>query len=137
MCLDADACCLQMGGAQGLAEALRTNLRTGLFEDELNSALGLADRRARYGENYIPRPPPASLWALCRRTLSDVVLQILVVAGIVSLILALSVSSALANAWIQGLAMYVAFLCLGRVWPSPCPWVGGWVWVGLGVVVGG
>ncbi len=39
----------EMGGVQGLAEAFRTSLTTGLHEDEINSEFGLTARRERYG----------------------------------------------------------------------------------------
>jgi hypothetical protein len=74
----------EMGGVWGIASALRSDIKQGLPADDQQT--GFARRKLLYGENVFPVKEPETFWELCYGAIEeDRMLQILIVAGIVSL----------------------------------------------------
>lgn len=78
----------EMGGIKKLAQAVHSNLETGLTSQQLQGN-EMAERTAAYGENRIPQRKPKSLLQLMWLALQDKVLIILSVAAVISLALGL------------------------------------------------
>ncbi|KAI9168440.1 plasma membrane calcium [Blastocladiella emersonii ATCC 22665] len=132
----------KLGGVEGLAKHLRTDLETGLAGDEAgvpgddrlesggNQELAavhdllpegheLASFKARrhaYGTNFLPPSPPPSLLALMWEALEDLMLRILLVAAIVSIGIGMYMkySGGDPYEWIEGVAILgtVAFVVM-------------------------
>ncbi|CAF1068097.1 unnamed protein product [Rotaria sp. Silwood1] len=68
------------GGLAGLGQKLKTNLITGLAEDETDLAL----RVAAFGRNEIPPKPPKTFFRLMFDALQDITLVILIICAIIS-----------------------------------------------------
>lgn len=103
----------EMGGVQGLAAALRTNLESGLYEDEVKDGK-FTHRREAYGKNVYPTPPAKSWFAHALDLVGDPMLIILFIAGSISLILGAIEEPS--HGWIDGLAIFVAIglvTCVG------------------------
>lgn len=94
----------ECGGVQGLAHALRSDIKTGLSEHETQSKFAL--RRSIFGENVVPRKPPNSFWELCLDALEDLMLRILIASGVFSLIL--NTINNPSSGWFEGLAILLA-----------------------------
>lgn len=75
-----------MGGVEGIAAALRTDLKDGLFADELDQDPNLSKRKTAFGENFIEKPPLRSFWSHCWEQLQDPMLIVLVIAGFISIV---------------------------------------------------
>lgn len=81
----------QMGGVEGIAYALRTDMSTGLGEDEVprdvvdeeNEAFSF--RRDKFGSNKVTEKPPTPFWKFCLDELGDDMLKVLIGAGIISI----------------------------------------------------
>lgn len=101
----------EMGGVQGIAAALRTDLKEGLMEDEVQQ--GYAVREEKFGRNEVPRKPPASFWELCAEPLEDLMLRILIFSGLFSLVLG-SIQHP-DSGWIEGLAILLAVVIVTLV----------------------
>ena len=91
-------------GVEGLMGHLEVNLKTGL-PTEPNE---LARRRAAFGTNVIPSPPPKSFIALCIDAIQDKTLIILMFAAVLSIILGVTVEHDKSTAWIDGAAILSA-----------------------------
>lgn len=94
----------QMGGIAGISGALRTNPKTGLFADEVNT--NFEKRCEVFGRNTIARRPLKSFWAHCADSLGDPMLIILIIAGCISIVLG-SVDHP-ETGWTEGLAILFA-----------------------------
>jgi len=100
----------EFGGPQGLARALHSDLDKGLCgEDKLQRS------RELYGENRVPPPRSASYLELVWGALHDPTLIVLVIAGLVSLILGVTVDEDKNVGWIEGAAIMVSVLIVVNV----------------------
>jgi P-type Ca2+ transporter type 2C len=99
----------QMGGIEGLADGLGTNLVSGLSAAE---ATDLTTRKKVYTENWFPENPRKSVFALWLDAMKDVTLIILLIAALVSLIIgiALPEEGEETTSWIEGAAILIAVL---------------------------
>ena len=68
------------GGLNGLGQRLKTNLISGLSEDDAD----LAARTAAFGRNEIPPKPPKSFFRLMFEALQDLTLVILIICAVIS-----------------------------------------------------
>lgn len=93
------------GGLQAIAKGLKTNLETGLNEEQLSEE-GRAGRVRVFGANKTDPPPPKTLFELMLEALEDATLKILIVAALVSL--ALGFYENPSSGWIEGTAILVA-----------------------------
>ena len=95
----------EMGGAQGLAAALRSDVKGGLHLDEAES--GDFQRRVElYGTNVFATPELPSFLELCKETVSDPMLIILIIAGVISI--GLGLADSLSHGWYEGAAIILA-----------------------------
>ena len=68
------------GGLTGVGQKLKTNLISGLSEDETD----LSTRVTAFGRNEIPPKPPKTFFRLMFEALQDVTLVILIICAIIS-----------------------------------------------------
>jgi len=94
----------EMGGVYGLATAFRSDVKNGLYEDEIKAGFDI--RIKKYGQNVYPKPPMATFLEHCWETLHDPMLIILIIAGVVSIVLG-SVEHG-ADGWFEGIAIIFA-----------------------------
>ena len=95
----------EMGGAQGLAAALRSDVKGGLYLDEVEVG-EYERRRALYGLNVFAAAELTSFLELCKDTVSDPMLIILLIAGVVSI--GLGLADSLTHGWYEGAAIIFA-----------------------------
>ncbi|EKE37414.1 plasma membrane calcium-transporting atpase, putative, partial [Entamoeba nuttalli P19] len=109
---------LQLGGANGIAKLLETDVDKGICDESYSK------RQEQFGKNRTPDPVLVPFWKIWFEALQDKTLIILIIAAIVSLILAFvvpnSTDKCLANGteeekefntdWIEGLAILAAVL---------------------------
>ena len=74
-----------LGGINGFANALNTNLETGISDDEKQA--DYVERKAKYGVNQLPDPEQETWCGLFIECFEDLMLRILLVAAVVSIIL--------------------------------------------------
>lgn len=123
----------EVGGVPGLAHALRSHVQTGLYADEVYSYKNEPDfdssapvldssalqpgqfkkRLSRFGENVYPANPKKSFLEFCLETLSDPLLILLLVAGIVSV--GLGLADDLETGWYEGLSILMAVVLVTLV----------------------
>jgi len=105
----------QMGGVEGIAYALRTDLAKGLGADELDEEDdgALKHRRGEYGSNFLSEKPPKSFWALCWDETEDPMLRVLIVAGIISIVT--GAISHPEDGWTEGVAILFAVVIVVSV----------------------
>eukprot|EP00923_Selenidium_pygospionis_P000681 GHVN01001070.1.p1 GENE.GHVN01001070.1~~GHVN01001070.1.p1 ORF type:complete len:1202 (-),score=114.93 GHVN01001070.1:1704-5309(-) len=96
----------EMGGTQGIINLLKTCSHRGLSEDSQE----LESRSRRMGNNILPARSPTPFWQLLWVASSDLVLRILMVAGMVSLTLGLTFGKRKDIEWIEGAAIFLAVL---------------------------
>ncbi|CAF2684167.1 unnamed protein product [Rotaria sp. Silwood2] len=105
------------GGLSGLGQKLKTNLITGLSDDENDISL----RVAAFGSNEIPPKPPKTFFRLMFDALQDVTLIILIICAVISFLLSFyhpggevfepDPKTKEANVeWIEGAAIIVAVI---------------------------
>eukprot|EP00123_Amoebidium_parasiticum_P009347 comp19411_c0_seq1/m.22487 comp19411_c0_seq1/g.22487 ORF comp19411_c0_seq1/g.22487 comp19411_c0_seq1/m.22487 type:complete len:1074 (-) comp19411_c0_seq1:497-3718(-) len=92
------------GGVEGMAKRLHTDRKGGLSGDPSDLAL----RQKVFGENRLPKPSSASFLRLVWEAMQDLTLMILVVAGIVSLVLGLTIEEDKSTGWIEGTSILCA-----------------------------
>lgn len=73
----------EIGGTQGLARALQTDIRNGIR----GTPEDLAQRRAVYGANVKRIPKIKTLFELIKEALSDFTLQLLIILGTINVII--------------------------------------------------
>ncbi|EDR27106.1 plasma membrane calcium-transporting ATPase, putative [Entamoeba dispar SAW760] len=109
---------LQLGGANGIAKLLETDVDKGICDESYNK------RQEQFGKNRTPDPVLIPFWKIWFEALQDKTLIILILAAVVSLILAFvvpnSTDKCLTNEteedkefntdWIEGLAILAAVL---------------------------
>ncbi len=64
VCMSTRDIVAEMGGTVGVARTLRSDLRNGLYPDEVEEGT-FQNRRSRYGMNVFPKPPLSSFFELC------------------------------------------------------------------------
>jgi magnesium-transporting ATPase (P-type) len=92
----------EMGGIRGLAYFLLSDCERGISLDESQ----MAKRRSTYGPNLLPKKELRPLWEHCLEQLEDFLLQVLLIAGLVSTILG-SIESP-SHGWYEGVAIWLA-----------------------------
>ena len=102
----------EMGGSQGLASALRSDVKTGLQPDEADAAV-FDRRRALYGSNVFAQAELPSFLQLCADILSDPMLIVLLIAGVVSI--ALGLVDSLSHGWYEGASIILAVVLVTLV----------------------
>ncbi|XP_046853514.1 plasma membrane calcium-transporting ATPase 1-like [Xenia sp. Carnegie-2017] len=78
-------------------------------ENEINR------RKAKFDSNYIPPMPPKTFLQFLFEAFKDTLLIILMVAGLVSLILGVTVEEEKSTAWIEGFAIFVSVIIVALV----------------------
>lgn len=72
----------------------------------------IAERKAKYGDNFLPLPDRMSFWTLCANVLEDLMLQILLVCAFVSIGVDMGFAAGdpekMKVAWIEGFAILIA-----------------------------
>lgn len=74
-----------LGGPSQIASLLKTSATSGINSDD---TADIAKRQEVYGRNYIEPKKPKGFWALCWEACQDVTLLILIIASIISIVLA-------------------------------------------------
>jgi len=101
---------LSIGGMGVLADKLATSLTSGLsLEDELTA------REAQFGSNRRKPAKRRTYFQIVMEALQDTTMRILVVAGVVSLILGLTLDKHKETGWIEGFAILVAVIIVTQV----------------------
>jgi len=103
----------QMGGKEGVAYALRTDLYTGLGKDEVTDEDALAIRRKEFGSNELTVKPPIPFWRLCLDEFADPMIRVLCVAGFASIIA--GAIERPEDGWVDGLAVLLAVVIVVSV----------------------
>lgn len=103
----------EMGGVQGVAAALRSDPKNGLFKDEMDADAQFGVRRGVFGTNIYEKPPLKTIWEHAWEALHDPMLIILCIAGLVSLVLGAIEHPN--SGWIEGLAIWVAVILVVAV----------------------
>ena len=101
---------IRLEGPAGLEALLQTNLQSGLSASE-----GFDDRIEWFGSNFHPAVRRRKYWELVWEALGDTTLRILLVAGLVSLAIGLSLDSDRSRGWIDGAAILIAVLLVTQV----------------------
>ncbi|KAJ6246275.1 calcium-transporting atpase [Anaeramoeba flamelloides] len=102
----------KMGGAEGLAEILQTDLQMGTRKTEKERKY--RDRKKHFGVNRFKEPEFKGFWPLFKDTFDDPTLKILIVSAIVSLVLGVTVEDP-KTGWIEGTAILMAVLIVSFV----------------------
>mmetsp|Transcript_25715 Transcript_25715/g.72045 ORF Transcript_25715/g.72045 Transcript_25715/m.72045 type:complete len:982 (-) Transcript_25715:61-3006(-) len=97
----------QLGGVEGLADKLKTDIRDGLLAEEESE--GYRSRIFQYGDNQYPEAPTKSWLELFWEACQDTTIIILCIAALVSLALGIFVPEEGAD-WIEGAAILIAVL---------------------------
>eukprot|EP00052_Salpingoeca_macrocollata_P027037 m.254621 g.254621 ORF g.254621 m.254621 type:complete len:1271 (-) comp22682_c3_seq6:83-3895(-) len=95
---------VQFGGYEGLADKLQTSQEAGIK----GTPEDLLERQRLYGANRIPTSKSKSIWQLMWDALQDTTLIILVIAGVLSLVLELTIGNDPDVGWIEGVAIIIA-----------------------------
>ncbi|EFC45475.1 P-type II calcium ATPase [Naegleria gruberi] len=102
----------ELGGSEGLANALNTDLRKGIhFAEE-------ADRQEQFGKNEYPKKPMVPLWKLFLEAIQDPLLIVLLVLAVVSIVLGVAFPEREEDrpfGWIEGFAIVLAVLIVSTV----------------------
>lgn len=102
----------EIGGARGIAFALRTHLENGLYQDEVDGQ-EFADRISQYGTNQLPEPEMSSFFEHCKEALEDELLIVLAVAGLISFVLGFIEDPS--HGWYEGVAIWAAVVIVTLV----------------------
>eukprot|EP01134_Creolimax_fragrantissima_P006167 CFRG6167T1 len=89
----------RFAGVEGLVKVLHSDIETGLSAE---NAEEIEARAGVFGHNRVPSPPQRTLLKLMWDALHDVTLVILLVAGVISLVVGLTVEEDKSIAWIEG-----------------------------------
>lgn len=96
-----------MGGPQGLAKALKTNLKTGIE----GSPQDIRERLEKYGTNTKRIPKIRSLWELVVEALGDTTLIMLMVLAAVNIAIGIY-KEGIEHGWVDGVAIYAAVVII-------------------------
>ena len=102
----------EFGNGEGLAKALKTDLRNGIHHGEE------ADRQSHFGKNEYPKKPLVPLWKLFLEALKEPLLIILMVLAVISIVLGVAFPEREEDrkfGWIEGAAIIVAVLIVSSV----------------------
>ncbi|KAG6587129.1 calcium-translocating P-type ATPase, PMCA-type [Phytophthora cinnamomi] len=94
-----------VGGLQGVAAALRVDLREGL---DAKNAADLRTREEVFGKNYIPPPRAKGFCELMWDAFQDITIIILTISGIFSIILSSTVGDHKKTGWVEGACIILA-----------------------------
>ena len=83
-----------LGGLAGVADALKTNLKTGLPTDSAAGSATVAARKVAFGENVLPTPDGATLLDLIWEQLKDETLRLLMFCATLSIAVGVAVEEA-------------------------------------------
>eukprot|EP00611_Tribonema_gayanum_P005272 TRINITY_DN1450_c0_g4_i1.p2 TRINITY_DN1450_c0_g4~~TRINITY_DN1450_c0_g4_i1.p2 ORF type:complete len:241 (+),score=79.77 TRINITY_DN1450_c0_g4_i1:236-958(+) len=97
----------QFGGTLQLAAGLGVDLITGLSPDQV------IRQRERFGNNCFPEPPMKGFFKLFMESFNDTILQVLIVAAVVSLIIGIITEPG--HGWIEGTAILIAVFIVAIV----------------------
>ena len=97
------------GGPEALCKLLQTDPKNGLKANDDD----FEDRRLAYGVNKYPEPPMKGFLVLFIETFDDTVLQILMVAAMVSLVIGYIEDPE--KGWIEGVAIWIAVLLVSTI----------------------
>ncbi|KAJ0392063.1 hypothetical protein P43SY_005455 [Pythium insidiosum] len=95
----------RLGGVAGVGEALGVDIRQGLNNDDKTD---LQKREDFFGKNYVAPPKPKSFFELMWDAAEDITIRVLAVAGVLSIILALTVGEHKDTGWIEGACIIFA-----------------------------
>ena len=101
----------EYGGVKEVVRKLQSSVVKGLNGGDNE----LAHRRKIFGSNYIPPQPPKSFLGFLIDAFKDTLLIILMIAGLLSLILGVTVEEDKSTAWIEGFAIFVAVIIVALV----------------------
>lgn len=99
-----------LGGPAGLESLLQTNLQAGLSDEE-----SFEERVDWFGSNRRPAVRRRKYCELVWDALGDTTLRILLIAGVVSLVIGLTLDDHRSRGWIDGFAILVAVLIVTQV----------------------
>ncbi|RLN95016.1 hypothetical protein BBJ28_00021312 [Nothophytophthora sp. Chile5] len=101
-----------VGGLEGVAAALKVDLRQGL---DANDAADLQNREDFFGKNYIAPPTAKSFLELMWDAFQDITIIILTISGIFSIILSSTVGDHKDTGWVEGACIILAVLVVTLV----------------------
>jgi len=99
----------ELGDLEGIAKALKTDLRKGL------SGTDNAERRSEFGNNM---QPPAKVRGFCKiviDVLEDLLLRVLIVCGVISIVINMIIEEDKSIAWIDGVGIMAAVVIVTLV----------------------
>eukprot|EP00041_Stephanoeca_diplocostata_P036660 m.1347271 g.1347271 ORF g.1347271 m.1347271 type:complete len:1261 (-) comp24911_c1_seq2:2923-6705(-) len=98
----------ELGGVEGLAKKLNTDLTTGVT----GTPEDIETREYFFGKNRVDHTKPKTFWQLCLEAASDATLIMLEIAATISLVLETSTADddKIDTAWIEGTAIYVTVI---------------------------
>lgn len=107
----------KMGGVEGLADKLETDMKEGLDKGEIDQEF--ADRKTQFGVNYIPPVKSKSFFYLWIMSLKDLTIIILLISAVISLILSLVPQlDPEPLGWLDGVAILIAVVVVATVTAS-------------------
>ncbi len=105
---------LLQGKFVGINEIVR-RLHSSVVRGIEGSDVEIARRKETFGSNYIPPQPAKTFLEFLVDAFKDTLLIILMIAGLVSLILGVTVEEDKSTAWIEGFAIFVAVIIVALV----------------------
>ena len=97
-----------MGGVEGVAAALGSDIKSGLKESSVGA------RAVRYGVNSLPPPELLTLWEFMKESMEDKTIRILIGAALISLLLGMTTPDPRtgevdrSTGWIEGVAIILS-----------------------------
>ncbi|EGZ10538.1 hypothetical protein PHYSODRAFT_520956 [Phytophthora sojae] len=101
-----------VGGLDGVAAALRVDLRQGL---DAKDAADLRNREDFFGKNYIPPPKAKGFLELMWDAFQDITIIILTISGIFSIVLSSTVGDHKETGWVEGACIILAVVVVALV----------------------
>ncbi|MEW5301157.1 MAG: hypothetical protein WDW36_004035 [Sanguina aurantia] len=106
---------VRLGGVEGLARRLHSNLAQGLDPHSLGAS-GVQAHRRLYGANTLPAAAATSFLALVWGNMQDPIIILLCVAALISTVLGAAIPEERMNkGWIEGAAIWVAVILVVAV----------------------
>ncbi|KAE9019043.1 Plasma membrane calcium-transporting ATPase 4 [Phytophthora rubi] len=101
-----------VGGLEGVAAALRVDIRQGLDAKDVDD---LRSREDFFGKNYIPPPKSKGFLELMWDAFQDITIIILTISGIFSIILSSTVGDHKETGWVEGACIILAVVVVTTV----------------------
>ncbi|KAG7375894.1 hypothetical protein PHYPSEUDO_014908 [Phytophthora pseudosyringae] len=101
-----------VGGLEGIAAALRVDLRQGL---DAQDAGDLRNREDVFGKNYIAPPTAKSFLELMWDAFQDITIVILTISGVLSIVLSSTVGDHKDTGWVEGACIILAVVVVTLV----------------------